>query len=416
MITALRRALRLLKGLPDSPEQTRQELHLQTTLGPALMAVQGWAAPEVGKTYARARELCGEVGEIPQLFPVLMGLRVFHHLRGELRTARQLGEQCLSLAQRQHDPALLLAAHYTLAPTLYCLGELVQARRHLEAGLALYDPQRHSSLALHYGQDPGVCCQAYMAWVLWGLGYPDQALRMSDAALLLAREVAHPHTLAYALFYRAALQQFRRDQPATQAQAEALMGFAAEQGFAFWRARGAILRGWTLARRCPASVAEQSRIEAGRTEMHAGLAAYLATGADLLRPYWLSLLAEVEGRGGRVEEGLRALAEAQAVVQHTGECWWEAELCRLKGELLQNIADVPPSAPEECFRQALAIARRQQAKALELRATVSLSRLWQTQGKRAEARAILAPIHDWFTEGFDTVDWQAARALLAALA
>jgi TOMM system kinase/cyclase fusion protein len=406
-INHLTRGLEVLTMLPDTPERAHQELDVQTTLGLALMATKGWAAPEAGKAYARAYALCRQLGEIPQLFAVLKGLRVFYHLRGEFQTARELGEQCLSLAQRQHDPALLLEAHRALAPTLYCLGELASARAHLEEGMALYDPQQHRAHAFLYGEDPGVGCRSYAAWVLWELGHPDQALQQSHEALTRARELAHPHSLAYALFYGAVLHQFRREGQAAHERAETLMVLSAEQGFALWGARGTILRGWTLAL--------QGQGVEGIAQMRTGLAGYTTTGATLLQPYWLALLAEAYGIAGRTEEGLRALAGALAAVHRTGERFYEAELYRLKGELLLTRSADDQAAATTCFQHALAVARRQQAKSLELRAAMSLSRLWQQQGKRDAAHELLAPIYGWFTEGFDTADLKEAKALLEEL-
>jgi predicted ATPase len=407
-ISHLTKGLEVLKTLPDAPERTQQELTLQIALGVPLQASMGWAAPEVEKAFTRARELCRQLGETPDLFPVLKGLRVFYHLRADFQAARELGEQCLRLAQRQRDPALLLEAHRALAPTLYCLGELAPARMHLEQAMALYDPQQHRSHAFLYGENPRVSCCSYAAWVLWGLGYPDQALQRSHEALALAHELAHPHSLAYALFYDAVLYGFRRENQGAQARAETLMGLSTDQEFALWVARGMILRGWVLT--------VEGQGEEGMAQMRAGLAAYQATGATLLQPYWLALLAEMYGKVAQAEEGLTALAEALALVHKTGERWWEAELHRLQGELL-----LMPALPDEqqaaaCFRQALAVARHQQAKSLELRAATSLARLWQGQGKRAAARELLAPTYGWFTEGFDTADLQEAKALLAALA
>jgi predicted ATPase len=406
-ISHLTKGLDLLKTFPDTLERRQQELVLQTTLGPALMAIKGQAAPEVERAYARARELCQQVGETPQLFPVVWGLWYFYLVRGEYRTARELGEQLLTLAQSVQDPALLLLAHRVLGQTLYFQGELAAARGHLEQGIRVYDPQQHRSLAFHYSQDPGVACRSWAALVLWVLGYPEQALQRSYEALTLAQELAHAYSLAYALNWAAWLHRFRREEQAVQERAGAAVSFSTEQGFPLWLALGAILRGCVLA--------ERGQGEEGIAQIRQGMAAWEATGAETWRPFWLALLGEAYGTGGRAEEGLSVLAEALAGVQKTGERCWEAELYRLKGELLLQRA--VPDAPqaEACFRQALAIGRHQQAKSLELRAAMSLGRLWQYQGKREEARQLLAPIYGWFTEGFDTADLQAAKALLDEL-
>ncbi len=412
-ISHLTTALELLKTLPDTVGRTQQELLLQTTLGPALMVTEGFGAPEVEKTYARARELCQQVGETPQLFWVLGGLWQFYLVRAEYQTARELGEQLLSLAQSVQDPALLLAAHRALGEPLFLLGELALARAHQEQGIALYNLQQHRSLAFLYGLDPGVMCLNHAANVLWLLGYPDQALKRSHEALILAQELSHPLSLAAALYFAAGLHQFRREGQLTQERAEAAITLSIEQGFSHWMEGGTILRGWVLA--------EQGQGEEGIAQIRQGLAAWRATGAELARPYFLALLAEAYGKGGQTEEGLNVLAEALTVVDKTGERFYEAELYRLKGTLtLQSEVRGPRSEvereAEECFWKAIEIARRQQAKSLELRATMSLARLWQQQGKKAEAHELLSEIYHWFTEGFDTKDLQEAKALLEELA
>jgi len=404
-VTHLTKGLEVLKTLPEAPQRPQQELDLQTRLGPALMAVRGNAAPEVGLAYARARELCQQVGETPQLFPVLFGLWRFYFVGAKLQAAREVGEQLLGLAQRQRDEALLLEAHRALGESLFWLGELAPARVHLEQGVALYDPQQHRIHAFVYGRDPGMDCHSYLAWTLWGLGYPDQAVAAMHQALTLAEGVSHPFSLATALVIAAWLHQFRREVQAVQARAEAAITLSTERGFPQWFAGGMMPRGWALA--------EQGQIEEGITHMRRGLAAWRATGAELVQPYFLTLLAEAYGKGERAEDGLAVLAEALEAVHHTGECWWEAELYRLKGELLQAAGS--GNEAEACFHQAFDVARRQQAKSLELRAAISLSRLWQPQGKPDAARHLLAESYGWFTEGFDTADLREAKALLEEL-
>jgi class 3 adenylate cyclase/predicted ATPase len=412
-------ALESLKTLPDTPERTQQELDLQTTLGPAWMATKGYAAPEVEKTYTRARELCQQIGETPQLFRVLRGLCTFYLNRGEFQTVRELGEQLLRLAQRVQDPALLPAAYYTLGLTWLYLGEFAPARAHLEEGIALYDLQRHRSPAL---RSPMVPCLSNAAWTQWFLGYPDQALKRSHEALTLAQELSRPFSLALALDFAAIVHQLRREGQAAQERAEAAITLSTEQGFPLWLAPGTILRGWALAK--------QGQGEEGIAQIHRGLAAWRATGAELTRPYFLALLAEAYGEMGRAEEGLSVLVEALAAADKTGERMYEAELYRLKGTLtLQQfnvqgstfkVTSPQPPTPnpqaEACFLKAIEIAHQQSAKSWELRAVMSLSRLWQRQGKQDEARQLLAEIYGWFTEGFDTKDLQEAKALLEELA
>ncbi|HKA54003.1 MAG TPA: adenylate/guanylate cyclase domain-containing protein, partial [Candidatus Binatia bacterium] len=358
-ISHLTKGLELLKTLPQTSECRQQELTLHITLGVPLTATKGYAAAEVGKVYTRARELCRQMGESPQLFPVLFGLWRFYLQRAELQTARELAEQCLSLAERVQDPARLLRAHNTLGVTLFFLGELVPAREHLERGIALYSPQQRRSLASV--QDPVVVCLAYAAWALWHLGYPDQALKRSQEALTLAQELSHPYSSAMALFFAAELHYLRREVEAVRERAEAAVALSAEQEFPFWLAQGTCLQGWVLT--------EQGRREEGIAQMRRGLAIYQATGAELGQPYWLVLPTAVQGQGGQVAEGLNALAEAHAAVHKSGERYYEAELYRLKGELMlqqsgvrspasavpstQHLAPSTQAEAEACFHKAV---------------------------------------------------------------
>jgi predicted ATPase/class 3 adenylate cyclase len=409
-ISHLSKGLEVLKTLPDTPKHPQQELDLQIVLGPALVVTKGPASPAVEQVYARARELCQQVGETPQLFPVLWGLWRLYHNRGEYQRARALGEQLLSLAQQVCDTALLLEAHHALWATLFWSGEFASARVHLEQGKVLYDPQQHRSHALLYGgHDPGVCCLNHAACCLWILGYPDQALQSMREALTLVRELAHPYSLAEALRFAATLYQSRREQQAAHERAEACVVLADEQGFVQQLAQATIIRGWALA--------AQGQGAEGMAQMRQGLATLRAAGSERQRSYYLVLLAEAYGSIGQTAEGLSLLAEALATVDRTGERGWEAELHRLKGEFLLAQAGERQQVQEAeaCFHQALDVARRQQGRSWELRAAMSLARLWQQQGKRAEALELLAPIYSWFTEGFDTPDLQEAKALLEAL-
>jgi class 3 adenylate cyclase/predicted ATPase len=422
-ISHLTRGLELLQSLPDTPERVQHELVMQTTLGPALMASRGWGAPEVERAYARAHELCRQVEDMPQLFSILYGLRTFYLMRAELRTAHALAEQLLALAQRQPDPTLCLLAYYALGGVFFFLGEYGPARRHLEQSMALYSPAQHRLLVSHYGIDLGVIGLAQAAMALSGLGYPDQARVSLHKALALAQEVLHPFSRTFALYFAAIFHHIWREEQRAQEQAEAMMALATEQGFALFVAGGTCWRGWALAM--------QGQTEVGIVQMQQGLAAWRATGGELAVPSLLALLAEAYGQAGRPEEGLAALTEALALVDTSGECWYEAELYRLKGELLRQSGVRGPGSPvstsasgrwtpdadaEACFRQALDIARRQQAKSLELRSAMSLARLCQRHGKRAEAPQLLAEIYGWFTEGFDTADLQEAKVLLEELA
>jgi predicted ATPase len=295
---------------------------------------------------------------------------------------------------------------------LWWQGEGVAARDHLEAGLRLYDPQQHRDHVVRYGVDTAVGCGANLGLVLWALGSADQALQHLHRALALAQDVAHPNTLQYALTLTAMGHQFRQEARDVQEQAEIAMALINEQGLASnFLAIVTCLHGWAL-------VAQGQR-EAGLAQIRQGLVIHQASGQEIHRPWLLGVLAEACVPAGQLDEGLRLVTEALERAQQSGERAWEAELYRLKGELLVHAeggvqhAAVPA---EECFHQALSVARRQQAKSFELRAAVSLSRLWQQQGKRQEARDLLEPIYHWFTEGFDTADLQEAKTLLKTLA
>jgi predicted ATPase len=346
--------------------------------------------------------LCEQVGEKPQLFPTLWGLCWFYLTRGVLPTARELGEQLFGLAQHAAEPTHLLEAHSALGITLFFLGEYATARTHLEQGIALTDPAVQQPLFL--GQ---VARLAVLAPTLWCLGYPAQAVRRSQEALALARELDRPTSLATVQHYAAHLHHHRREVPEVQALADALLTLATAQRFPTWVGFGTCWSGWVRA--------VQGEGAAGLAQLHQGMAALLATGQQLTQPLCLILLAEAAGHTGQVNEGLRRLGEARTASETSGRGDILAETYRLQGELLLCQPALDAAQAEACFQQALAIARRQQAKSWELRAAMSLSRLWQRQGKRAEACELLTPIYSWFTEGFDTADLQEAKSLLGAL-
>jgi predicted ATPase len=428
-ISHLTKGLELLKALPDTPERAQQELMLQITRNGPLTVIKGYMSPEVEKALTRARELCRHIGETPQLYPVLYGLSIFHLGRAELQTARELAEQLMHLAQRQQDATLIVQAHYMLGLSLFYLGKLAQAREQVEQGIILYDPQQHRVHTFLYGRDPGTSCRGLAALALWSLGYPDQALKRIYEAITLAQGLSHPFSLAWALEVAARLHQFRQEGQAAQERAETTITLSTEQGFSLLGVWGTITKGWALT--------EQGWEEEGIAHMRQGLAAYRAMGGELYRPYDLALLAGACRKVGQIEEGITLLTEALAAVDKNEERFYEAELYRLKGELTlqktgargwelgtesssqaSSLKSQVPSRAEEAegyFLKAIEIARCQGAKSLELRAVMSLSRLWQQQGKKEEARQILTEIYSWFTEGFDTKDLQEAKVLLEEL-
>jgi predicted ATPase len=416
----------LLGRLPDTPDRAQQELWLHIALGVPLIAIEGYAAPDVGSAYTKARELCRQLGDSPKISQVLSGLWTFHTLRAELGTAREIAEELLGLAERLPYPGLAMRGHLAMEITFMHLGEFAQAMEHFEKVLLLYDPERHLDDAFRYTQNQGVATRCHAAWTLWFLGLPDQALDRIQEALTLARELAEPHGLAHAFFFASILHQLRREARIAQEYAEAAIAVSSEHGLALYQAMATLTLGWALI--------EQGRQEELIEQMRQGLAAHQATGTELMRPHLLALLAEALGKARQAEEGLRLLEEALEVVHRNGDVYYQAELYRTKGELLlmqatgRGVSRAAPSGTtaveaeppvvaraEDCFNQAIKIAQQQKAKTWELRAVTSLARVYQTQGKREEARGLLTQIYDTFTEGFDTVDLREAKALLNAL-
>ena len=404
-IAHLTQGLTLLNTLPDTSERAQHALALNLALGGPLAVTKGYAAPEVAQVYTRARELYHQLGATAQLSPVAWRLWQFYLVRGELQTARELGEECLRLAG--DDTTSLLVAHYALALCLFYLGEFALTRLHAEQGTALYDAQHHHALASLYGYDLGMACLSYAAQALWMLGYADQAEQRCQEALTLARKLSHPFSVAFGLGHRAVLHQFRREGRAVCESAQELITFCTDRGFSQWVAMGTILRGWGLA--------AQGQGGVGIAQMRQGLLSSQDAGTKLGQAPVLAQLAEVYWRTGQTVAGLHALTEALAVMDMTSERWWAAETYRLKGDLLLQQSVLDASGVEIYFQHAIDIARQQHAKAWELRAATSLARLWQGQGKRDEAHELLAPIYGWFTEGFDTADLQEAKALLDEL-
>jgi predicted ATPase/transcriptional regulator with XRE-family HTH domain len=408
-ISHLAKGLALVPLLPDTPARPQQELDVQVALGQALLVLRGYTAPEVGQAYNRARELCRQVGASAQLVPVLRGLWGFYVVRGASQTARELAGEILAAAEGQDDEEQLLVAQYICGHTRLWIGELAAARAHLEDCLARYetwdDAQLNLSPTLTFWLDSGVTSRGYLAWLLWLQGKADEALTRHDASLQLAQRRSHPYSLAYGLVLAAFVRQCRGDVQAALDEADMGIALATEQGFPLWLAWGQVVRGWALA--------ALGDTEQGVALLREGIAARRATGAELAVPYFLYLLGDACARAGRTDAALAAVAEGLTVADTTDQHLFSAELHRLRGELLR---DQDVGTAEDSLAQALAVARGQGAHALELRAAMSLGRLWHDQGKSAEAHALVAESYGWFTEGFATADLQAARALLTELA
>jgi class 3 adenylate cyclase/predicted ATPase len=407
-VSHLRAGLKVLNILPETLERHQRELDILLALRPPLSVTKGFAGADLEPVLIRARELCEQVENVEELLHILAGLGSFYQARAEYQTAHELAEQQLALAQRTQDATHILGASRRLAGTLFWRGELLLAREHLEQVITSYDPQQRHVMRLHSPYDWKAHCLSYEALIVAWLGYPEQAVQKIQEALDLAQALDHPFSIATVQFFTAWLHYTCRHVRAAQECAEVAVALSDEHGFPYWQAAGTVIRGWALA--------EQGQIEEGIAQIHQGLASYQVTGAGQWRPCGLAQLAEACGKDGQVDKGIQVLTEAQSLVDHTGERWWETELYRLKGELLQRqtVTDVPQV--EACFQQALKIARHQQARLLELRAATSLARLWQSQDKRQEAYDLLVPVYGWFTEGFDTADLIDAKALLDELA
>lgn len=398
-VALARRGLDALTMLPDTPERAQRELQLRTTLGPALMMTVGWGAPEVEAIYLRTRELCQQIGEAPQLFSAIYGLWGYWHGRAEFQRAAELGDHLLALAQKLEDPTPRLLAHYALGNTLAVSGDWERSRNHIEQAIPLYVPNQHRLLAsLYGGHDPGVVCRSGLPINLWMLGYPDQALQRAGEGIILAGEIAHAPSVAFALIFDAMLHIYRRDPRRSRAQAEAAIALATEHELPPLLAWARVLRGWAMVQQGPSAE--------GVAEVREGIAGWSPMGL-VFRPHFLFILADSYARTGQIEEALTILAEALTVTEQTHEGFAEPEIHRLRGELQRA-----PAEAEPCFHQAIEIARRQKAKSFELRAIVSLSRLLQKESRHAKAREMLSDIYSWFTEGFDTIDLREAAALL----
>jgi len=435
-INLFTKGLALLRTLPHTDERTQQEIRLHLALGLPLTTLKGYASPEVEYAYTRARQLCQQMGETRYLFPAVLGLGGVRQNQAEFRKARVLAQQLLRLARPEGDPARLLWAHVLSGQISYLVGKFALARQDFVEGIALYDAHKHSPRASDVVQDPGVHCRCYLAEILWIQGYADQAQQLSHQSLRLARQLTHSYSQAVALSSAVLLHDWVGKRPTARDLAEELIALTHQQGFPFWLAIGTVRRGWTL-------VAEGQE-EQGLAQMRQGLTIFHTTGAKFAIPSFFCNLAEAHEMAGQVEEGLALVTAALKRIAKTGEHLSEAELYRLKGNLLvqkfqvlgskfqvdnpQSAFSDPQWEAEACFLKAITTARKQQAKSLELRAVMSLVRLRQQQVTQSAARdtqhethhrlleayRMLSDLYDWFTEGFETADLKEAKALLSA--
>jgi predicted ATPase len=404
-VAQFQKALDQLTVLPDDVARQRQELELRSSLGIVLQSVKGYAAPETGRTLGRARELWEQLGSPSEFFQVSYAQSLYHEIRGELNLAYRLDQELLLLSRQRNDRGGLVLAHQSLGRNLMFAGRLASSRAHLEKVLTLCDFNADHSFVRQPGAFPEVASQAFLAIVLVCLGYPDQALARATAAIDEAHRLAHAPSLAVSLTNGARLLSFTGNHAGLEEWADQLISVTAEQGFLLWRAMGTIYRGWVAV--------NNSDVVGGISLLRRGLAAYRATGAEAFVPYQIALLAEACEIAGRSEEAADLLDDALQIIERTGERWLEAELHRHKGQLLVRHGQT--EAAETLFRKALKIAEQQEAKLWELRAATSLGQLRCDQDRRAEAHELLAPVYDWFTEGFDTQDLKEAKTLLDEL-
>ena len=400
------RALDLLRSLPGGPERDRRELELQLALGTPLVHTRGHSAPEVAAAYARAYELSRDAGDAISHFHALLGLRRYHLHRAELGEALKLEEQLLASAREIPDPAYLARAHAMRGEVLLRTGAFAAAREHAAMASAsrLSSAQRLDQ-SLLFGNDNATLGGAVLAQASWYVGYPDRALAQIRQVLADARQTDHPFSLVVALYWSATIHRLRREPLAVREMTKTLLEVAQGHGFPLFAAVGAIDDGWAL-------VAEDPR--AGIERIRQGVAMCGAFDLDLLMTGAHAALAEAWINAREPGAGLSDIAEGITLAEQTGEEQWLAEFHRLQGELLA-LEEEDAEQVEASFQRALQVSRRQQARSLELRAAVSLARLWQRQGRLGEARQLLEPLYAWFSEGFDTVDLVDARALLAAL-
>jgi class 3 adenylate cyclase/predicted ATPase len=407
-IRHLTRGLEALGTLPQGTARDRRELAFQIAIGTPLIAVYGYSAPQTGAAYQRARVLCERLGEVESLAATLSGEFVYSFVRGDYPVMRRLVDETRQLVKRLPNPVVRLTSHRLAGITAMHSGAFTQARAEFEAILRLYDTSKHRSQPVHYVHDPKVSALTYLAPGLWILGFPEQACRSSTAAFRCAAELDQANLTAHVHnFAGAGLNELLGDVPAVRFHADAIVELADRHDLGYWRVNGLILRGWAMV--------HEGAAEPGLALMRQNTADRAALGVAWYQARYLCMLAEVHAQLCQAEPGLRVVAEARELIERNDERMWEGEVDRIEGELLRvQGASVP--AVEACFARALAGARQQAAKSLELRAAISLSRLWAEQGERQKAYELLAPVYGWFSEGFDTADLKDAKALLDELA
>jgi predicted ATPase len=401
----LQKGLNQLALLPDTPERRRQELELRSSQGAVFVSIKGTAAPETGQAYARAQELWEQLGFPSGFLHIPYGQSAYRILRGEFSLAQRLAEGLLRVSRQRNNSSGLVLGHYSAGRNLMFIGKFASSRSHLEKALVLYDTRPHPSLVVEVAFPPNVSSHGVLGFVLFCLGYPDQASAQSSAAITEARRLAHLPSLVPSLQFDATRFSLVGDGIAVSGRADELVAVATERGFPSWGAHGTVFRGWVKVK--------NGEVAEGISLLRAGSAALGAIGMVAWTVHPSALLAEACEIAGEIEEGLAWLDRALQVSETTGLSWLASELNRRKGQLV--LRQGHSQAAEELYCKALSIAVEQEAKMWELRAAVSLARLRHDQGRRAEARDLLAPVYCWFTEGFNTPDLKEAKALLDEL-
>jgi class 3 adenylate cyclase/predicted ATPase len=407
-IAHLGKAISLAEGLTDEPAHRLLRLRLQIAYGNALIATRGHAAPEATAAFARAQEIAARIDDVTERFPAYFGIWASTYVRGELALFQDVADTFLRDADSQPGSPEAGIAHRVFGSTCWYQGDFARARAHLEQAVAASDAERDHALSFRFVQEPGVSAMLFLALVLWPLGEVDQACRLAEEAVAHAAQNRHVPTLVWSHCHRLHFEAMRCDASRAIPHAEALVGLGREHDLPLWLAAGIFYQGWARW--------HAGDRESGTAGMREGMAQFRDQGSVWFKPLFGTLLAQAEGQVGRVEAGLAQFGDLQAEIEQTGQHWFDAEMHRQRGELLLRRAPDETAAAEGAFMLSLAVARRQQTKTFELRAATSLARLWRRQGKRDEARDLLAPVYGWFTEGFDTLDLKEARALLNELA
>jgi predicted ATPase len=413
-VEQLTRALAQIASLPATPALRREQIKLHVALITPLIHVKGYAAPETKAAVERAHLLIEQaeaLGEPPEdpllLFSVLYGFWVANYIAFNGDVTRKLAAQFLTLAEKQGASGPLMIGDRVMGISLLSAGEMTKARAHFDHAMAIYDPAVHRPLATRFGQDNRVAVLSYRSWALWFLGHPQAAVADTDWALRDAREIGQAASLMYALTHASLTQTFCGNYAIANAITDELVALASEKGTVFWKSQGMALHGQLSALTGKASSAIET--------INAGVAAYLSTGSTVWVPLYLASLARAYADLGKFDDAWRSIREATSAIETTMERWWEAEVHRTAGEIALMLPEPDAAKAEAYFARSLAVARKQQAKSWELRAAMSMARLWRDQGKRDEARDLLAPVYGWFTEGFDTLDLTEAKALLEEL-